>query len=239
MSCLARFASLSALAAGGALVALCVPGGVVTASAAASSTQQACSQQYQAAKAANTLNGQNWSQFYSGCAAQMKANGGAAAAPAPKAAAKTVAAAPKPAPAALPAIKASAGGQTTQQICSGQYQAAKAAGSLNGQTWPQFLSACSASIKSYDGGAVPAPEPMQAPATTAAAKTRAVSTGAAAIAATDKNGKPLSPGEIAFRQRIHACSQEWQADKQAGSLPSGQTWPQFWSACNSQLKAQG
>ena len=45
----------------------------------AESVRKECSQKYQAAKAAGTLNGQAWPQFYSQCAAEAK---GAPAAPA-------------------------------------------------------------------------------------------------------------------------------------------------------------
>ena len=34
-----------------------------------------CSKEYQAAKAANTLNGQKWSKFYSACNTRLKAAG--------------------------------------------------------------------------------------------------------------------------------------------------------------------
>ena len=78
-----------------------------------------CSGKYQDAKAAGTLNGVTWPEFYSKCAAEAKA----AAAPA--------AAAPL----------------NVDHICSGKYQDAKAAGTLNGDTWPQFYSKCAADAK--------------------------------------------------------------------------------------------
>lgn len=61
----------------------------------------------------------------------------------------------------------------------------------------------------------------------------------AAIPTTDAQGKPLSAGEIAFRQRIRECSNEWQQDKSKGTLPAGEKWPHFWSACNTRLKTHG
>lgn len=201
---------------------------------AANATQQACSQQYQAAKSAGTLNGQKWTDFYSTCAANLKS----AAAPANG---TTTATAPAAAPvqtssfASVPVATASSG-QSTQQICSGQYQAAKAAGTLNGQKWPAFYSACAANIKNFQESAAAAPAE---PPVAAKFQTSSAAAASAAIATTDANGKPLSAGEIAFRQRIHSCSQEWQSEKSAGTLPAGSKWPQFWSACNTQLKAQG
>ncbi len=57
--------------------------------AEAQSVQSQCSTKYQAAKAANTLNGQSWRQYYSACAAELKAGAAgtqpAAAAPPPTA----------------------------------------------------------------------------------------------------------------------------------------------------------
>jgi hypothetical protein len=194
---------------------------------AAQSTTKACSTQYQAAKTAGTLNGEKWPQFLSDCSATMKGAANASAAPAaktalsPKASTKVAKAAP-------------AGLRTTQQICSSQYQAAKTAGTLGGQKWPDFLSTCSASIKNdkEDAGTAP-PEP----ATTTASTTGAMST--KTRSASSSSGKALTPGETAFRERIHECSTEWQGEKSAGTLPAGSKWPQFWSACNTRLKAQG
>ncbi len=78
-----------------------------------------CSGKYQDAKAAGTLNGVSWPEFYSKCAAEAKA----AAAP------------------------ATAAPLNVDHICSGKYQDAKAAGTLNGDTWPQFYSKCAAEAK--------------------------------------------------------------------------------------------
>ena len=58
-----------------------------------------CSEKYQAAKAAGTLNGEAWPQFYSRCAIETKANPPAAKVAQPPAPAPVVAAPPPPAPA--------------------------------------------------------------------------------------------------------------------------------------------
>ncbi|MGP8231136.1 MAG: hypothetical protein ACLQL2_00510 [Methylovirgula sp.] len=50
--------------------------------AQAESVQKQCSTKYQAAKAANSLNGETWNQFYKQCAAELK-GGGAATTSAP------------------------------------------------------------------------------------------------------------------------------------------------------------
>src|SRR6476619_4452298 len=58
-----------------------------------------------------------------------------------------------------------------------------------------------------------------------------------ALTTTDAKGKLLSAGEIAFRQRSKECGNEGQQDKAKGTLPTGEKWPDFWSACNTRLKA--
>ncbi len=81
------------------------------------------------------------------------------------------------------------------------------------------------------------PPPATAPsATTAPAKPPAAATGATSPA---KPGAPPSAAETALHQRQAACGAEWRAAKAAGKIPAGQTWPKYWSACNTRLKAQG
>src|SRR5580704_12073047 len=93
-----------------------------------------CSEKYQAAKTAGTLNGESWPQFYSKCTADAKANPPAAAA--------------APAAAAPPDVR---------HICSEKYQAAKAAGTLNGEAWPQFYSRCAIETKANPPAAAATP----------------------------------------------------------------------------------
>jgi len=77
--------------------------GVTLAGAAhAESVRKQCSTKYQAAKAANTLNGQSWNQFYTQCAAQEKAGDTAPAAAKPAAAAPAAPVATAPAASAPP-----------------------------------------------------------------------------------------------------------------------------------------
>jgi len=51
-----------------------------------------------------------------------------------------------------------------------------------------------------------------------------------------KPKKPLTPGQIAARERMHKCAAEWKEAKAAGKIEKGMTWPKFWSACNKRLK---
>lgn len=188
----------------------------------ASGKAPSCTAQYKAAKAAGTLNGQTRKEFMATCK-----EGGTAA--------STESSTEKTKKAATgtmgSTMSAKAGGhQTTTQICSAQYKQAKAAGTLGGKKWPQFLSECSDSIKNDKSDANVVPDEPKATSSKAATDYK--------VPTVDKNGKPLTPGQIAFRQRIHECSMEWRAAKAAGKLQPDQKWPQYWSACNARLKQQ-
>jgi hypothetical protein len=215
--------------AGAGLASLTLP-------ASAQSVTKTCSTQYQAAKEAGTLKGQKWPDFLSACSAKLKADDDTeAVAPAAKTPAKKTAkdTATKPAKTQT-ATAATSGGMSAKAVtkeCSTQYQAAKEAGTLNGQKWPQFLSACSDSLKSDDSDATVPDEPAPTKAATSkTTKTQVAKAGASA------DGKPLSPAQVAFRARISECGDQWQQAK-ASNKTRGMTWPQYWSACNTRLKA--
>ncbi len=108
---------------------------------AAQDVRHMCSEKYQAAKAAGTLGETTWPQFYSQCAAEIKANP----------------------PAAAPAAEAAPAPLDIRHLCSEKYQAAKTAGTLAGESWPQFYSRCTAEAKATPPAAAP-------PAAEAAAK---------------------------------------------------------------------
>lgn len=110
--------------------------------------------------------------------------------------------------------------------CSTKYKADKAANKVPaGQTWPQYYSACAADMKAEADAEASAPEPT-------------TKTASAPLPTKDKNGKALTPGQIAFYKRERQCGQMWSADKAAGKT-AGQTWPKYLSACNAKLKAAG
>jgi hypothetical protein len=99
------------------------------------------------------------------------------------------------------------------KICGAKYRDAKTAGTLPaGQTWMQFLAQCRASLPK------PAATKADGPAAPAGAK------------------RPRSAAQTATASRQHECGNQWKADKAAGKIASGQTWPQYWSACNKRLK---
>ncbi len=116
------------------------------------------------------------------------------------------------------------------QICGAKYQAAKTAKTLPaGQSWNQFLAQCRTTLPKT-GAATPAPaaKPIAAAAPAPLAK--------AASAPAAKAARTQSPAMIAVHDRQRQCGAQWKADKAAGKIPAGQTWPKYWSACNTRLK---
>ena len=56
-----------------------------------------------------------------------------------------------------------ANAQSVMKQCGEQWQAAKAAGTTNGETWPQFLAQCRAQLSSGAATAAPTPAPTTQP----------------------------------------------------------------------------
>ena len=139
---------------------------------AKSAIQQECSAKYQAAKAANTLNGQTYNEFYKKCAAEAKANPPAvtpAAPPATPVAAPakpavtppevTTAAPPAPAAPGAPVFPSAVSpkyakespGVARRKTCDDQYRANKATNSNGGLKWIEkgggYYSECNKRLK--------------------------------------------------------------------------------------------
>ena len=212
-----------------------------------------CSEKYQAAKAAGTLNGDTWPQFYSKCTAEAKAN-----------------------PPTAEAAPAAAAPLDIRHICSEKYQAAKAAGTLNDVAWPQFYGKCTAETKANPPAAKaaqppppppvaatpppPAPAPVvaapQPPAPVVAApapppanplKKPATKPMAPAMAATPAPSTAVFPTAVApayakekpGRARMKTCDDQYIANK-ATNANGGLKWIQkgggYWSECNKRLK---
>jgi len=117
----------------------------------------------------------------------------------------------------------------TAQECSAKYQAAKTAGTLNGQKWNDFRKAECGS----DAAAAPAPTPAAAPA---APKEAAVPAGPAVYpSAVD----PKYSKETAGKGRMHTCVDQYNANKTANAN-GGMKWIQkgggYYSECNKKLK---
>lgn len=128
------------------------------------------------------------------------------------------------------------------KACGAQYQAAKANNTLGGKTWAQFLAQCRGS------GATPATAPVTPSAKTAhlpstpAPASAAKPAPAASVAPVAPSAKTAhlpgaqSPAMAAMHDRQRQCGAQWKADKAANKVAAGQTWPQYWSACNKRLK---
>ena len=67
----------------------------------------------------------------------------------------------------------------------------------------------------------------------AAAQTATTST---TTTTTAKPKRPLTPGQVAARERMKKCAAEWKEAQAAGKIEKGMKWPQYWSACNTRLK---
>jgi hypothetical protein len=130
----------------------------------------------------------------------------------------------------------------TAQECSAKYQAAKTAGTLNGQKWNDFRKAECGS----DAAAAPAATPAPAPAPKeAAAKPKKEAAPAAAPAA--PAGPAVFPSavdpkyskETAGKGRMHTCVDQYNANK-AANANGGMKWIQkgggYYSECNKKLK---
>ena len=123
--------------------------------------------------------------------------------------------------------------------CSDDWKVMKASKTVpEGLTWRQFVTAkCIV-------------EGQAAPTTVAAMKTKkkvAVEVTAPSeptasdetkpVKLVDKNGKAFTAGQLAAHARARTCGAKWRAEKAAGTLAQGAKWPQYWSACNSELKS--
>lgn len=119
--------------------------------------------------------------------------------------------------------------QSRMKECADEWSKLKAANQTGGKTYRQFSKDCM-SKGAAATPSTPAAEPKPAPtATTTTAPAAKPSTTAA---------KP-SDGRQAMIARERACGAEWKADKAAGKIATGMTWPKYWSECNTRKKAQG
>jgi hypothetical protein len=120
----------------------------------------------------------------------------------------------------------------TMQECSAKYQAAKSAGTLNGQKWSDFRkSQCGT-----DAAAAPTPGAAPTGTTPARAPLGAPTHGSAVFPA---GVAPKYGSESAGKARLHTCLDQYNANK-AGNANGGLKWIQkgggYYSECNKQLK---
>ena len=121
----------------------------------AQSAMKLCGDQWKAAKAAGTTNGETWPQFLAQCRAQQKTG---AATPAQTAAPGPIAPAPTNGQAPTTEVK-------TASQCDAEYAANKAAIRAAGQSKRAFVAACRAGNETIPQGAATAPAPAPAPTT--------------------------------------------------------------------------
>lgn len=118
--------------------------------------------------------------------------------------------------------------QSRMKECADQWKQMKAAHQTAGRTYRAFSKEClaqgdaAASGSGATTGSTTATKPAAAPARTTTAPA----------------AKP-SGGRAAMVARERACGAEWKADKAAGKIPAGMTWPKYWSQCNARKKAEG
>jgi hypothetical protein len=186
-----------------------------------------CSAAWKSMKAAGTVPaGMAWKDFVAGkCVATP------AAAMAPKVPAAVTAAAPATTPSG-----------SFMANCSTAWKAMKAAGTVpEGMKWKDFVAGKCAATPA--AATAPMVKPMKKkPAVVMQDETPAepaTAVDATPVKTMDKNGKPFTPGQMAAHARARACGAKWRGEKAAGTLQVGMKWPQYWSACNTEMKAAG
>jgi hypothetical protein len=111
----------------------------------------------------------------------------------------------------------------TIKACQEEWRANKAANEGAKITEKAYVAKCR--VEAEKPAATTAP--TAAPAAPAAAKPTATAT------------KKPTDGRQAEYARERACGADWKADKAAGKIPAGMTWPKYWSDCNKRKKAAG
>jgi hypothetical protein len=136
----------------------------------------------------------------------------------------------------------------TSQECSAKYQAAKSAGTLNGQKWNDFRKAnCGADATPAAAPAAAAPAAPAAPKEAEAKPKKEAAPAPAPAAAPAPVGNAVFPSavdpkyakESAGKARMHTCDDQYKANK-ATNGNGGLKWIQkgggYYSECNKKLK---
>lgn len=210
------------------------------------SFMKACSTKFKAAKAANTPEGNmKWTDFMkTQCAADAAAADPAAVDPAPMVKpAKAPKAAKVVAPVAPAATTVATPSGSFMQNCSAAWKDLKAKNAVPaGMAWKDFVAA-----KCVVAGAAPAPAvtPVSVKKKPAVVDTTmdptpnepdATNANQEPLKTVDKNGKAFTPGQMAAHERARGCGAKWRANKPVFQAKYG-TWPKYWSACNTEMKA--
>jgi hypothetical protein len=124
----------------------------------------------------------------------------------------------------------------SRQECSAKYQAAKSAGTLNGQKWNDFRKAECGADATATPAAAPAPAPKEVAKKPEAAPALPMPVGNAVFPpAVD----PKYANESAGKARMHTCVDQYKANKETNAN-GGLKWIQkgggYYSECNKRLK---
>jgi hypothetical protein len=126
----------------------------------------------------------------------------------------------------------------TMKACGEKWQAAKAAGTADGSTWPKFLAECRAGRV---GELAPSALPPARAAQTVTPTTQEKPVAQA------RQGEPIFPKAVSAKfaelrpsdARRKTCSEQYQANK-ASDANGGLRWLEkgggYWSLCNTKLK---
>ena len=135
----------------------------------------------------------------------------------------------------------------TAQECSAKYQAAKTAGTLNGQKWNDFRKAECGSAATAAPTATPAAAPAAPKEAAAKPKKEAAPPAAPAAAPAVPAGPAVYPSavdpkyskETAGKGRMHTCVDQYNANKTTNAN-GGMKWIEkgggYYSECNKKLK---
>ena len=116
--------------------------------------------------------------------------------------------------------------QSRLKACAEEWRGLKAANQTAGKTYRAFSKEC----LSRASAGTPSAETPKAGGKDKAAKDDAAAT---------QPGAPAKSELQAGAERRRACGAEWKAEKEAGKVAAGMTWPKFYSACNKRKKAEG
>jgi hypothetical protein len=220
--------------------------------AAAASAMADCNKQWNDNKAANKTAGATYQDFLKTCLKAAAPVADTKAADTKPAADKVVTdakakadTAAKAKPAATVAAAAATDSKATdpeaaaKKACNAQWKALKDAGTEGTQKKKDYVSACLTKA----GIMVPAKADAKPAAKAADVADETPPEPTATVVATpskttDVNGKPRSAGQLAMDKRIKECGVLWQKAKTDGKT-NGLKWPQYWSQCNTKLKAAG
>jgi hypothetical protein len=132
--------------------------------------------------------------------------------------------------------------------CAAQWKALKTAKQTEGKTYREFSKACMGGVTIAQADTTKPDKSKDSDLRrqagvndvgSASGKKTAAKPGAGAAtekpAAKETRKKSASPAA----QRQRACGAEWKADKAAGKVEKGMTWPKYWSACSKRKKGEG